>query len=48
MPDFEEPKVSVSIERKVNLGNYESIDIFMSVSGVEPGATDEEMEEDIN
>lgn len=36
-------RVAVSISRKINLGNYESVDIFMAVSGVEPGATDAEI-----
>ena len=40
-----EPGVSVSIGRKINLGNYESADIFMSVNGLEPGASDAEIEE---
>lgn len=40
-----EMRVSVSIDRKLNLGNYESVSIFMSISGVEPGASEEEIEE---
>lgn len=31
----ETPKVSVSIQRKINIGNYESVDVFLAVSGVE-------------
>ena len=42
---YQEPRISVSIGRKINLGNYESVDIFMSASGIEPGATGEEIEE---
>ena len=42
---YKEPRISVSIGRRLNLGNYESVDIFMSVSGVEPGTTTEEIEE---
>ena len=42
---YQEPRISVSISRKINLGNYESVDIFMAISGVEPGATTEEIEE---
>ena len=40
-----EPGVSVSIARKINLGNFESADIFMAVTGLEPGASDAEIEE---
>ena len=42
---YQEPRISVSIKRRINLGSYESVDIFMAVSGVEPGATTEEIEE---
>ena len=42
---FQEPKVSVSISRKINVGNYESVDVFMAISGVEAGATEEEIQE---
>ncbi len=42
---FEEPRIAVSISRKLNVGNYESVDIFMAVSGIEPGATTEEIKE---
>lgn len=38
------PTVTVSLSRRVNLGNYESADVFMSVNGV----TMETTEEDIN
>lgn len=36
------PALTVSIERKVNLGNYESASIFLAVSGVPVAATEEE------
>lgn len=39
------PSVSVSISRKVNLGNYESVDLFMSVNGVDKYTTQEEIDE---
>ena len=42
---YQEPRISVSIGRKINLGNYESVDIFMACSGIESGATVEEIEE---
>ena len=45
MTDFTEPKIGVSIERKINLGNFENVTIYMSVDGVEPGATTEEITE---
>lgn len=35
--------LSVSVSRKVNLGNYESADFFLSVSGIVPGTTEEEI-----
>ncbi len=38
-------RISVSIERKANLGNYESVGFFFSLSGLEPGTTREEMQE---
>lgn len=37
--------MSVSLSRKLNLGNYESIDIFVSVSGVTTETTTEEVEQ---
>lgn len=37
------PTVSVSVSMKINLGNYESADAFVSVSGLEQGATEEEI-----
>lgn len=40
----EEPTVSVSVAMKVNLGNYESADAFVSVSGLREGATAAEIE----
>ena len=40
-----EPTVSVSVSMKVNLGNYESADAFVSVSGLPAGATTEQIEE---
>ena len=40
-----EPSVSVSIDRKLNLGNYESVGLFVALSGVPVGASDEFIDE---
>ena len=45
MAEQEELRVSVSVARKLNLSNYESADIFIAVSGLEPGAGEAEIEE---
>ncbi len=42
---MDEMTVSVFITRKVNLGNYESVDFNVALNNVEVGATDAEMEE---
>lgn len=39
------PSVTVSVARKVNLGNYESEDIFLSISGVTPTMSRDDMNE---
>jgi hypothetical protein len=39
------PTVSVSVAMKVNLGNYESADAFISVAGLEAGASEAEIEQ---
>ncbi len=41
----EQMTVSVYITRKVNLGNYESVDFNFAINNVEVGASDEEIEE---
>ncbi len=38
-------KVTVSIERKINLGNYENVTFFLALSELEPGTSREEMEQ---
>jgi hypothetical protein len=43
--DEQKPTVSVSVAMKVNLGNYESADAFISVSGLEAGATEAQIEQ---
>lgn len=44
-PTDDTPRIAVSIERTVNLGNYESVKVFLSVSNLTPSATDESVEE---
>lgn len=39
----DEPTITVSVARKINLGNYESADYFVSLSGIKAGMTAEEM-----
>jgi len=36
-------RVSVSVSRKVNLGNYQSADVFFAISGIEIGASAAEL-----
>jgi hypothetical protein len=40
-----ELSATLSIAMKVNLGNYESADAFLSLSGITPETTQEEMED---
>lgn len=42
---YQEPRIAVSLARKISLPGYENVDIFMAVSGIEPGATEAEIEE---
>ncbi len=41
-------RVSVSVSRKVNLGNYSSADMFLAVSNIEVGATEADIQEAID
>ena len=38
-----EPTLTISMSRKINLGNYESADCFASISGVRAGMSEEEL-----
>ena len=40
----DKPTVTVSLARKVNMGNYESADFFLSVSGISEDTTPEEVD----
>ena len=37
------PTLTVSLSRKVNLGNYNSAEVFVSVSGIAPGMDADEI-----
>ncbi len=39
------PTISVSVSMKVNLGNYESADAFVSLSGLAAGTSTEQVED---
>ena len=45
MTEREGIRVSISLSRKVNLGNYESADAFISLSDVPLDVTEEEIED---
>lgn len=38
-------KIAISVTRKINLGNYESVDIYVALSDVTTETTPEEIEE---
>jgi hypothetical protein len=44
MPDQEGLTATMSVAMKVNLGNYESADAFISVAGINEFTTKEEVE----
>ena len=44
MTDDREPTITVSMSRKINLGNYESADCFVSILGVKAGMAPEDMD----
>jgi hypothetical protein len=39
----DEPTTTVSMSRKINMGNYESCDVFVSLNGVRAGMTPEQL-----
>ncbi len=44
-PGQREPTITVSASMKVNLGNYESADAYVGISGLPASATEEQIEE---
>lgn len=44
MSDNPEPTITVSMSRKLNLGNFESADVFVSISGIKAGMTTADIE----
>ena len=38
-----EPAITVSMSRKINLGNYESAEFFVAITGAKAGMTDEDL-----
>lgn len=44
-PEPRGPRLSVGVDMKINLGNYESMGGSVMLSGVEPGATADEVME---
>ena len=37
--------VTVAIDRKISLGNYEMVNVYMAVANIEPGTSKKELEE---
>lgn len=37
-------RVGISISRKLNMGNYESAEVWVSITGIEVGTTAEEIQ----
>ncbi len=46
---MEEPRVrvAVSVSRKINLGNYESVDVFLAVSNIPTNISDKEIDNEV-
>lgn len=44
MSDERPPTIAISMSRKINMGNYESAECFVSISGVTEDMTAEQLE----
>jgi len=44
MAEEQEPTLSLSLARKINTGNYESAEVFISIQGIRVGMTADELE----
>ncbi len=40
-------RVAVSVTRKINLGNYESVDVFLAVSNIPTDISDDEIDDEV-
>lgn len=43
VPSGREPTMTLSLARKINTGNYESAEVFVSISGVRAGMTADDL-----
>ena len=44
MSDHAKPTATISMAMKLNLGNYESAEVFMSIAGISEDTTEQEID----